>query len=152
MSLLTTLLPKDAVSICSITVFWDPDLCCCKLTPPVAVILLTIESLGSSICSLPTLIPSNNPCTAALLELPEEFWRVCWLLDRPKFILTPTVSHEFHSKGALPILVPSAEVVISAPKASATPSNEPSIIISFGLILVTSIQMSVSGSNSIDPL
>ena len=114
--------------------------------------LFTIESLGSSICWLPTLIPSNNPWTAALLLLPEAFWNVCWLLDNPRSMLTPTVSQEFHWVGETPILEPSAAVVISACKASAIPSNEPSIITSLGFILVTSIQISVSGSNSILPL
>ena len=150
-SLLTILLPKDEVSIFSLTVFCDPVLFWLREVETFADILLTIESLGSSICWLPTLIPLNKPWTAALLPLPEAFWNVCWLLDNPRSILTPTVSQEFHWTGDTPILEPSAAVVISAFNASATPSNEPSIMTSFGCILVTSIQTSVSGSNVIFP-
>ena len=150
-SLLTTLLPKEDVSIVSTMDCCVPLLCWLREIPPLAVILLTIESLGSNICWLPTLIPDNNPWTAALFELPLLFCKVCWLLDRPRSILTPTVSQEFHSTGVTPILIPSAPSVTSAPIAEATAANEPSIITSFGCILVTSIQISVSGSNSIDP-
>jgi len=130
-SLLTTLSPRDSVSICSLTKNCLPSLVCERLVAVVAATLFVVTSRVSVVVTL--VVVSNVPppwnvatvSDSVLLTLVDD---EVVSLDREISISIPTVCQEFQMTGATPDLEPSAAVVISAFSASATPLKEPSII------------------------
>ena len=154
-SLLTILLPKDSVLICSVIIFWVPVLDWLIFTVVLFVMVLVLISVVTS-------VPTKN---VEGTEVDLEFLKF-WYSDKVPLLnpvsvdilvsifgvfetstLMPVVSHEFQITGATPEREPSAFVVISAFNARDTPRKFPSICELYTSICFISIQLSEVGFN-----